>query len=89
MPKSVVLSSAALHDLRAVVAWLTQPGSGTTAHRKRDGIAGLADDARQYQEDPDRAGHRLAIIHGYAVRFRILPDGRVFVARVFGPGQQR
>jgi plasmid stabilization system protein ParE len=93
MSRPVVIAAAALHDLSDVVDWLTQPGSGAIAHRNlRDihqGIAGLAMSALRHPVDPDKLGSRLAIIHRYAVRFTVQPDGSVIVERVFGPGQKR
>jgi hypothetical protein len=91
--KAVVITAAALDDLSDVVSWLTQPGSGFTAHRKladiHQGIADLAKSALLHPTDPDRPGSRLAIIHRYAVRYQVQPDGSIIVERVFGPGQKR
>jgi plasmid stabilization system protein ParE len=93
MPKSVELTAAALDDLSDVVSWLTQPGSSAIAHRKLDdihqGIAELAKNALLHPTDRNKPGSRLAVIHRYAVRFEIRPDGSVIVERVFGPGQKR
>ena len=89
MSKRVVITAAALEDLE----WLTQPGSSVIAHRKLEdihlGIANLVKNALLHPTDPDNPGSRLAVIHRYAVRFEVLPDGSVIVARVFGPGQKR
>ena len=93
MSKAVVITAAALDDLSDVVDWLMQPGSGFIAHRKlaniQQGIAKLATHALLHPTDADRPGSRLAIIHGYAVRFQVQPDGSIIVERVFGPGQKR
>jgi plasmid stabilization system protein ParE len=93
MSKPVVITAAALDDLGDVMRWLTQPGSSAIAHRKltdiHQGIADLAKNALLHPTDPNKPGSRLAIIHRYAIRFEVQHDGRVFVARVFGPGQKR
>ena len=93
MPGRVFFSTAALRDLANVVDWLTQPGSGYRAHQKIDeiwdGIDSLPDNPALYAWDRDRPDCRLAVFHGYAVRYRVRHDGSIWVERVFGPGRLR
>jgi plasmid stabilization system protein ParE len=93
MSRRLIYSRAVAHDLANVVEWLTQPGSGDRAHKKldelMDAVESLPDHPLQHPQDRHNPGSRLAIVHGYAVRFQVLKDGFIVVERIFGPGQQR
>jgi plasmid stabilization system protein ParE len=93
MTDRVIYTKAAAVGLDAAAGWLTQPGSGFRAHNKLDdlhaSIERLPEDYDLYAKDPDVPNCRLAVIHGYAVRYRRRKDGAVVVLRVFGPGQRR
>jgi len=93
MSSRLIFSPAAADDLLDVAEWLTQPGSGHRAHRKLDdlldAIEALPEHLQQYPRDPDHPESRLAIIHGYAVRFQLESDGLVLVRRIFAPGRLR
>jgi plasmid stabilization system protein ParE len=93
MPARLIYSSAAGQDLADAVGWLSQPGAGTRAHLKLaalvDEIERLPDNPLLYREDFDEPGSRLAIVQGYAVRFRPSVGGTIFVERIFAPGRRR
>lgn len=92
MPRYVWLSDSAAEDLERVRDWLTQPGAGLVAAGKLadllESLVALSETATQHPTDPDRPSHRYVARHGYWIRFRIGRDA-IFVARVFGPGQNR
>ena len=92
MPRDVWLSDAAADDLERIREWLTQPGAGIAAATKLanllESLSELPETGMRYPTDPDRPSYRYIAQHGYWIRFRIGLDF-IFVARIFGPGQNR
>jgi hypothetical protein len=88
----------ALADLASIRAWLTQPGSGSTARRRPAAIRAAI---RRLKHDPfpvgGHAGTRaLPCERGYRAMYDLHPDagrsetaGDELVLRVFSPGQER
>jgi plasmid stabilization system protein ParE len=96
LPRRVVLSPQAQRDLRRVVGWQTQPGSGTAAHRRLNALIASIDALIAHPCRCPRidAGQRMMVVARHSVIYRVAPDtgrdetaGDVLVLRVIGPGQ--
>jgi len=93
MSARLIYSTAAVQDLSDAIEWLTQPGAGSRAYARLtaliDEIERLPENPKLYRTDLDNPASRLAIIQGYAVRFRAGVGGTIFVERIFAPGRSR
>lgn len=95
--RNVYIADAAGRDLAIIWRWLSQPGAGRAAARKRSNLdRALADLGISPCRWPyrDHRGRRQRIVEGYTIVYRVEVDtgnndtaGDVVVIRVFGPGQ--
>jgi plasmid stabilization system protein ParE len=85
--------------LEAVRRWYSQPGAGAKA---KDRVREILKTIRELERNPvvwprgDEPGTREVVAEGHTIVYRVEPDtgdrrsaGDVFVARIFGPGQDR
>lgn len=99
MPRKLRYTDEAIDDLRAILHWQTQRGSGLAGIRR---VKAIQDAVKRIKQHPclypvgDHAGARELPCQGYSVMYELQPDtgrtedaGDVFVLRVFGPGQDR
>ncbi|MGH7152604.1 MAG: type II toxin-antitoxin system RelE/ParE family toxin [Acetobacteraceae bacterium] len=96
--RTITYTVAALVDISAMQAWLTQPGAAARARRRMvrilAAIDGLADHPCRFAVGS--AGVCEFTCEGYRIVYRVLPDtgrdetaGDVQLLRLFGPGQLR
>lgn len=100
MPRRLDYTEEAVEDLKAIRAWLTQPGSGPRAKLR---LAAIRTSINRLRERPclfppgEHPGVReLPCDGGYRALYEVDPDtgrdetaGNVRVLRVFRPGQAR
>jgi plasmid stabilization system protein ParE len=99
LARQVTLSAAADDDLDSIILWLTQPGAGVRAARRRERIAeAIAELAVNPCLWPvgGHLGVRERPIEGHRLMYQVSPDtgsnataGDVLVIRIFGPFQDR
>ena len=72
---------------------MTQPGAGVPAAKKLAALLRLLDqlpdEVELHAADRFKPGYRAAVVGGFTIQFRPDKAGRVFVRRIFGPGQNR
>jgi hypothetical protein len=96
--RNVVTGSDAARGLRQAREWLTQPGSGASGRRRwravRDAWMRLRDWPYAGPESPEHPGHRVLVVEGYAIIYRIECDtgdrataGDVRLLAIFPPGK--
>jgi plasmid stabilization system protein ParE len=99
LQRAIRFAPRAIDDLETALGWLSQPGSGARATRRRarilQAIRRLIDRPCLYALSR-HANHREFTAAGYRIIYRLNPDtgrndtsGDIEILRVFGPGQSR
>src|SRR5688572_9636757 len=80
-------------DLARQRQYMTQPGAGRPAARKLAELLKkldrLPEEVQLHAVDRFRPGYRAAVVGDFIIQFRPDKAGRIFVRRIFGPGQHR
>jgi len=74
----VRLSTRAQADLRDITRWLSQPGAGAIARKKRDavrsGVKGLSAAPLRHPIFPATGGRKCTTLGGYEIHYDVAPD---------------